>query len=221
MTNTSLLTVSALSCARGDNLLFANLGFALAEGECLHVIGANGSGKTSLLRIVAGLSQATHGNVAWHAQDVHKSLEYKSESAYIGHLEGLKPELTAFENLRFALQLDQTPHTSKSIDQDLKTMGILQCADLFANQLSFGQRRRLAFARLLHSSAKLWILDEPFTGVDDQGRQLIESLCAEHLSKGGCILLTNHRSLKTTSLGTYLRELNLMQYADEANSNEK
>ena len=203
-----LLTASSLTCVRGERTLFTGLNVDLHEGQCLHVIGANGGGKTSLLRILSGINRPERGAVHWAEQPIIANSTFFACSAFIGHKDGLKNELTAAENLDFYHRLEGGGN-QHLVDDHLAQMGILQCADLPANKLSFGQRRRLAFARLLQAGFKLWILDEPFTGIDNQGRQLIEGICVEHLHNNGMIILTNHQSLASSGLAKNLCELEL------------
>ncbi|MEM7358741.1 MAG: cytochrome c biogenesis heme-transporting ATPase CcmA [Pseudomonadota bacterium] len=202
------LIAEGLECIRGERTLFSNLSLALREQQCLHVVGANGSGKTSLLRIISGLNRADQGEILWHNETIVNNPRFFKESTQIGHKDGIKNELTAAENLAFYQQLEGVDDESL-VDQYLAQMGILRCADLTANRLSFGQRRRLAFARLLQPIYKLWILDEPFTGIDVDGRQLIENVCLDHLNNGGMIVLTNHQDLQRSLLGGHLVELQL------------
>ncbi|MFT7525069.1 MAG: heme exporter protein A [Arenicella sp.] len=203
-----LLSAQSLSCVRGERSLFQSLNFKLKEGQCLHVLGANGSGKTSLLRILSGLTDPTDGSVLWQQKTIHNHPRFLQQSAFLGHKDGIKNQLTALENLSFYQRLEGIINDDL-VDQHLAQMGILDCADLSANKLSFGQRRRLAFARLLMPLFKLWILDEPFTGIDVQGRVLIEGVCLKHLQSGGMIVLTNHQSLRSSSLSEQLIELEL------------
>ena len=207
-TTTPYFQASNLSCVRGERTLFADLNFSLDAGQCLHVIGPNGSGKTSLLRILVGLSQAESGHVYCQGETIWRDTDYLSQCAYIGHKDAIKDELTTFENLRFYHQLENR-NDEDLVDHQLARMGILECADLTANKLSFGQRRRLAFARLLLGQFKLWILDEPFTGIDHQGRELIEDICLSHLKNEGAIILTNHQSLAASQFADRLLELQL------------
>ena len=144
--NIDSLNAEKLSCTRGERTLFSNLDMHLQAGQCLHVIGANGSGKTSLLRILIGISRPEHGQLLWCRRPINKDSDFFRQSAYIGHKDGLKDELTAAENLSFYQQLEGN-HSDQLVDDHLARMGILECADLTANKLSFGQRRRLAFAR--------------------------------------------------------------------------
>ena len=208
------LTANSLSCIRGERELFADLDFELNSGQCMHVIGANGSGKTSLLRILIGINQSETGDVKWCGESSQSSSSFLKETTYIGHKDGLKNELTAVENLTFYQKLSSEANLNRRdvdelIDSTLDKMSILDCADLVVSKLSFGQRRRLAFARLLIVDFKLWVLDEPFTGIDVQGRELIEKICADHLNDKGMIILTNHQSLAQSQLADKLVELNL------------
>ena len=202
------LSAKNLSCVRGERSLFQNLDFEIKAGQCLHVIGVNGSGKTSLLRIISGLSDPTNGTVFWQQETIRNHPDFLKQSAFLGHKDGIKNQLTALENLSFYQRLEDIVDDDL-VDQHLAHMGILACADLSANKLSFGQRRRLAFARLLMPLFKLWILDEPFTGIDAQGRALIEDVCLNHLRSGGMIVLTNHQSLRSSSISEQLIELEL------------
>ncbi len=204
----SLIHAEALSCVRGENTLFDNLSLQIKAGQCLHIVGANGCGKTSLLKILSGLTTSDAGRVFWRQELCSRSESFFAQTAYIGHKDGLKNELTAIENLRFSQLLDGHLDEDK-LDACLAKLQILQCADLTAQVLSFGQRRRLAFAKLLLNFKHLWILDEPFTGIDVQGRALIEELCVAHLDSGGAIVMTHHQSLQGSQLSDYRTELHL------------
>ena len=198
------LTVHDLSCVRGDLLLFENLEFEIQNQQCVHIVGENGSGKSSLLKIMAGLLKPDSGHVK--ITGGHGSSELFS---YLAHQSALKNELTAFENLSFYQRM-AGPFDHKQIDRLLHRVGILSKADTSVQSLSFGQKRRLAFARLLLQPAPIWLLDEPFTGVDKQGRKIIMAICLEHLQNAGVIVISNHGSLQNGALQAYLTEIALI-----------
>ncbi|NND81912.1 MAG: cytochrome c biogenesis heme-transporting ATPase CcmA [Gammaproteobacteria bacterium] len=197
-----------IRCQRGERTLFSGLELSLERGQCLHIAGANGSGKTTLLRTVCGLRKADEGHVRWQGKDINDNHDFARAVAYLGHKDGLKDALSPAENLQFYQQLDGVLNTTL-IDSTLQRMQLLQCADLATVNLSFGQRRRLAFARLLLQRKSLWILDEPFTGIDIAGRDLVEQICLEHLAADGMILLTSHQSLDHSSLASATRVVTL------------
>lgn len=200
------IKASTLSCIRGENTLFSELELSVNNRDCLHVTGPNGSGKTSLLRIIAGLNTPDSGHVTWNGKNISSNPSFFQQCGYIAHKDGLKNELTSIENLRYYQQLDNKVN-EESLDDALDKMGLLSRADLITQKLSFGQRRRLAFARLLISEFPIWILDEPFTGIDAKGLALIELLCVKHLQKQGLIIMTHHQSLKGSVLDEYRKEL--------------
>jgi heme exporter protein A len=207
-TKSALLEVEALTCIRGEHVLIDNLSCAIVPGELLHVCGANGSGKTSLLKTICGLLEPESGMVRWRNEDTSKSESFKGDFIYVGHRDGLKDGLTAFENLSFYQQLVTWADEDK-LDEILARLNLLHHAETFTYKLSFGQRRRLAFGRLLLCAQPLWILDEPFTGVDMAGRRMMQAICFEHLENDGMIVMTNHTSLTDTVLSGRIRELQL------------
>ncbi len=186
------LSAQGLCCVRHDRRLFDALSFTLRDGEILQVEGANGSGKTSLLRMLCGLVQPDEGAILWDGADIQDArAEFLADVIYIGHAHGVKEELTARENLRFAQALGPAGHTS--IETALDRVGLYGYEDVPARALSAGQRRRVALARLLVRAARLWILDEPFTALDRAGRELVEALLAAHIEGGGLAVLTTHQ----------------------------
>ncbi len=207
----TLLNAHALNCQRGENVLFNGLDFSVETSQCVHVIGQNGSGKTSLLRILCGINAPEDGEVCWRGTPLPQSEDFYKDMTFIGHKDALKNELTAFENLRFFQELDG-PFDEDKLDDSLTKLKILHCADITAQGLSFGQRRRLTFSRLLLARKRLWILDEPFTGVDTEGRELMQRHCVEHLESGGAIILTHHQSLRDQPLGRYRSEFDLTRF---------
>ena len=185
-----------LHCVRHDRTLFAGLGFTLTPGQILQVEGPNGSGKTSLLRMLCGLLLPAQGEVRWRGVDIQaQRAEFLADVAYVGHLHGIKEDLTPRENLRMAQSLGRA-RDSVSLDQVLEQVGLYGFEDLPARTLSAGQRRRVALARLLVLDAHLWVLDEPFTALDRIGKALIESLLEMHSRNGGIAVLTTHQPVE-------------------------
>ncbi len=183
---------AGLSCIRDDRVLFEQLDFTLVSGQVLLLEGKNGSGKTSLLRILCGFREADAGTIRW-CNDAIKDSRFYAEMAYVGHLDGIKKELTVLENLKMALALSDSGHYS--IDEALTKVHLTGYDDVLVQTLSAGQKRRLSLARLLMTGNVLWILDEPFTSLDKQGIALIETLMSEHCANGGMIVLTSHHDI--------------------------
>ncbi len=198
-----LLEGVGLECARDERLLFSGLSFGLGPGQILQIEGANGSGKTSLLRILCGLTLATDGEVRWMGQDIHSvRADYYADLAYIGHAHGVKDDLTPLENLRIACALGSARAdalTDAVLEQALETVGLFGFEDQLAQTLSAGQRRRVALARLVLTSARLWILDEPLTALDRAGHEKIEAMLTEHAQRGGMVIFTSHHALNLHS----------------------
>lgn len=198
---TPVLTVDALACERGERLLFKNLGFELSGGEALLVRGGNGHGKTSLLRILCGLSAPAAGEVRWQGASIARTREhYGRQMAYIGHANGIKDELTPLENLRLAAALSGRTMDEDAATAALQRVGLSRCMDLPARVLSFGQRRRVALAGLVTAGALLWILDEPLTGLDVQGVAMVETMIRDHVAAGGLAVMTTHQPLALDGL---------------------
>ena len=195
--STSRLQCSDISCVRDDRVLFEELCFELNSGQVLLLEGENGSGKTSLLRILCGFREPDAGHVLWCGNAINDS-QYYENMAYVGHLNGVKKELTALENLKVSLALSQAGQYS--IPQALAKVQLADFDDALVQTLSAGQQRRLSLARLLITYNSLWILDEPFTSLDIQGITLIESLMTEHCNKGGMIILTSHHDIALPSV---------------------
>lgn len=179
---------------RGERQLFAGISFALAAGELLHIVGPNGCGKTSLLRVLCGLTLPETGAVFWEGRNVLRNrADFHAALCYIGHRESLKADLTAEENLVFQLGL----HASLSqadIHGALERVGLTRARAVPARSLSAGQKRRVSLARALASGGRLWVLDEPYTNLDVAGRALVDGMMADHLAHGGLILLVAHQS---------------------------
>lgn len=187
-----LLQGIGLSCIRDDRELFTDLTFSLQSTQILLLEGKNGSGKTSLLRIVCGFREPDAGEVRWGDEAINDS-SYYADMAYVGHLDGVKKELTVLENLKVSLALGIAGQYS--IAEALIKVHLQGYDDVLVQALSAGQKRRLSLARLLITHNVLWILDEPFTSLDKQGIALIELLMTEHCAGGGMIVLTSHHDI--------------------------
>lgn len=185
-----------LECVRGGRTLFRGISFSLKSGELLRVAGVNGSGKTSLLRILCGLLTPEGGEVRWHGADVRKLREeYAKQLVYIGHAAALKDDLTAEENLRIACTLAGTAVSDDAVRESLKKLGVKETS--LAKQLSQGQRRRAVLARLeLSKSIPLWLLDEPFVALDAPAARLVEDLIGEHVARGFIAVYTTHQETR-------------------------
>ncbi len=194
-----MLECIGLQCVRGDRTLFSGLSFSVHEGELLHVKGANGSGKTSLLRMLTGLMSPAEGEICWEGKSIRKLREeYQKNMLYIGHLPGIKGDLTALENLRINQALGGQEVSEEEAWRALGKIGLKGREDLPARVLSQGQGRRVALARMLVSKAKIWILDEPFVALDVKAVALLEQVLAEHLRRNGMIVLTTHQDFTVT-----------------------
>jgi heme exporter protein A len=186
------LEAEQLECIRGERTLFSGLSFRVDAGQVLQIEGANGCGKTSLLRIVCGLSLPDQGEVRWRGSDIQRvRSEYFSDLVYVGHVPAVKEELTPVENLRMVRALGR-PREEISLDDALDRVGLFGFEDIPARKLSAGQRRRVALARLLVREASVWVLDEPFTALDRKGREKVETMLAEHTGRGGIAVISTH-----------------------------
>lgn len=192
-----MLETLDLACLRGDRLLFRQLQMQLGEGELLRVEGANGAGKTSLLRLLAGLALPASGEVRWLGVSIRRQREtYARALLYLGHLVGLKDELTPTENLAIEAGLaGLSGATPARIEQALASWGLSRQLRLPLRVLSAGQRRRAALARLQLSDAVLWILDEPFNALDVGAVAQLGRLIETHLARGGMAVVTSHMDL--------------------------
>jgi len=203
-----MLSVNKLACIREERLLFENLNFSAKPGDFIQIEGPNGIGKTSLLRILAGLSSAFEGSVSWLQESINDCREtYHQDLLFLGHQSGVKAELSAYENLTFFQSLY---NTDLEIDlwQVLALVGLAGFEDQSAAHLSAGQQRRISLARLWMTKAKLWILDEPFTAIDKRGVKVLEQHFLNHCQAGGIVIITSHQDLlmsqdklQTISLG--------------------
>lgn len=191
-----MLTVNNLSVIRDDLPLFQSLSFTLEAGDILQIEGENGAGKTTLLRIIAGLGKSHSGEVLWHGEPIASQRDtYHQAMLFIGHLPGIKRELTALENLRFYQKMVGKVTSEETLLTVLAKVGLVGREDLAVSQLSAGQQRRVALARLWLSDHPLWILDEPLAAIDKQGVKVLEALFVQHAQQGGMVLLTTHQAL--------------------------
>ncbi|HEX6003623.1 MAG TPA: cytochrome c biogenesis heme-transporting ATPase CcmA [Burkholderiales bacterium] len=203
-----MLEAVDLQCVRGDRQLFDGISFALDGGTLLRVAGANGSGKTSLLRILCGLALPAHGAVRWRGEPIGSLREdYHRELIYIGHAPAVKDDLTARENVAISCALGGVPVARATIDAALDRLGLIRYADLPARHLSQGQRRRVALARLAAGRARLWILDEPFTALDTGAVALVVEMLAAHLAAGGVAVITSHQEAALGSVTAVMIDL--------------
>jgi heme exporter protein A len=191
---------------RGDRHVLKGVSLAMGPGQLVHVSGPNGTGKTTLLRVICGLLRPEQGSVSWRGQPISTvRSEYQAALAYASHEPALKGDLTALENLRFAVGLKRRVSPGE-LRASLEQTGVAACADLPARVLSAGQRRRVAMARVLAMNAPLWLLDEPFTNLDAAGTGLLTSLLQSHAQGGGSALVVAHQEL---AMGRDMRRLEL------------
>jgi heme exporter protein A len=191
---TAKLSADALTLIRGETCLFQDLGFALNPGELLLLEGQNGSGKTSLMRAIAGMLSLESGQIFWNGNDVSRQRqEFHGELVWIAHRTGLKGDLTLVENLRFEGSL--RPQSNIDPATVYERLGISRLKTLPLRALSAGQQRRVALARMLLADVPLWLMDEPFTNLDREGRKLVVELVEEHLAKGGMCVMAAHQDV--------------------------
>ena len=192
---TALLSANDLCLVRGDRCLFRSLNFALNPGELMFVGGANGSGKTSLLRGIAGLLDFATGHVTWDGRKILDDYQlFRSEVVWLSHRVGFKDELNLIENLQFESAL-----RASSMDKSapvIERLGLARLTDLPFRYLSAGQQRRVALARMLLAKARLWLMDEPFTNLDKAGQGLVAELIAEHVGSGGLCIAASHQTVE-------------------------
>jgi heme exporter protein A len=190
-----LLAVVDLFCERDERILFDALSFDLAAGELLQIEGANGSGKTTLLRILSGLSNDFEGAMYWCGEPIAKAKDdFLSSLLYFGHQPGVKGVLTPVENLQWYAAIHPALSAHKILPA-LEAVGLKGYEDVLCHSLSAGQGRRVSLARLYMNTARLWVLDEPFTAIDKHGVIAKEALLAAHVKSGGSVILTTHHDL--------------------------
>jgi heme exporter protein A len=195
-----MLEVKNLECVRGARRLFKGLNFSASPGELIELRGANGSGKTSLLRIICGLAAPASGEVLWQKKPVRAlGEEYYALVAYLAHQNGLKDELSPIENLRVASGVAGQNLTEEDAQRILARVGLTDQANIPTRSLSAGQRRRVGLARLLTSRASLWLLDEVLTSLDDAAIEMTRRFITEHLREQGIVIVATHQDLNLPS----------------------
>ncbi|HBB8859549.1 TPA: cytochrome c biogenesis heme-transporting ATPase CcmA [Escherichia coli] len=201
-----MLEARELLCERDERTLFSGLSFTLNAGEWVQITGSNGAGKTTLLRLLTGLSRPDAGEVLWQGQPLHQVRDsYHQNLLWIGHQPGIKTRLTALENLHFYHRDGDTAQCLEALAQ----AGLAGFEDIPVNQLSAGQQRRVALARLWLTRATLWILDEPFTAIDVNGVDRLTQRMAQHTEQGGIVILTTHQLLNVAE--SKIRRISLTQ----------
>lgn len=199
-----ILEARAITCVRGDRELFSRLDLQVSAGECLHIRGENGAGKTSLLRLLTGLASPESGEVLWNGVPIKKeSSEYHGKLLFLGHRDALKEDLTALENLRMYAAIDGIDLTDVEAFSTLWRFGLKGREDLPVNCLSAGQKKRVLMARMLTRRAQVWILDEPFNALDTQAVLELQSLIGQHLEGNGLVVLTSHQPLAISNLRVF------------------
>ena len=187
----SKLIVNNLSCQRGYKLLFENLSFELNSGEVLKVSGPNGSGKTSLMKILAGLSSFETGSIDYDDTKIN-SQRYNLDFLYLGHLAALSPELSCLENLKYTMRLGND-NLDLDFSDALKEVGLEKFENELVGKLSAGQKKRIALSLLFITQSKVWLLDEPFSALDSKAIKIIETRVEDHCNSGGICILTTHQ----------------------------
>ncbi|MBC7755904.1 MAG: cytochrome c biogenesis heme-transporting ATPase CcmA [Bdellovibrio sp.] len=190
------LTANDLSAVRGERLLFKQLNFSLKNGTILYLQGANGTGKTTLLRMLCGLSKPYSGVINWCGNNINELAEdFHQNILYIGHLPSIKEDLTALENLQFSLALTGDSFDFAHACEVLKLLGLGKALHLPTRVLSQGQKRRVALARLWLQNLPLWILDEPFTALDVAATELLKQKIEHFANAGGVVVMTTHQEV--------------------------
>jgi heme exporter protein A len=198
MNTDSVLCFEKLHVWRGDRHVLKGVSAQVRPKELLHISGPNGTGKTTLLRVVSGLLRPEQGSVTWLGQPIAAArADYQAALAYASHEPALKADLTALENLRFSVGLKRHV-TRPELLSALERTGVAACADLPARVLSAGQRRRIVMARILAMGASIWLLDEPYTNLDAAGTELLSGLLQAHVDSGGLALVVAHHEISVS-----------------------
>jgi heme exporter protein A len=205
---TPSLSFSKLGCTKGGRQLFKNVDCQLEAGHWLYVAGANGVGKTSLLRMVCGLASIEAGDILWNGTPIHAQREtYRQDLCYLGHLNALQESMTVDENLAFITALGGIAADKAQTQAVLTRFGLRGRGRQLVRHLSQGQKRRVALTRLALSPARLWVLDEPYVAMDEAGVGLLADLIAQHLDEGGLAVLTSHQRVPIGNVPAQMLEL--------------
>jgi heme exporter protein A len=205
---TPSLTFSKLGCSKGGRQLFKNVDCQLEAGRWLYVAGANGVGKTSLLRMLCGLASIDSGDILWSGSSIRSQVEaYHQDLCYLGHLNALQESMTVDENLNFRAALSGVATDPLQNREVLARFGLIGRGKQLVRHLSQGQKRRVALSRLAMSPARLWVLDEPYVAMDEAGVRMLADLTAEHLKNGGLAVLTSHQRVPIGDLEAQMLEL--------------
>lgn len=202
------LTFAKLGCTKGGRQLFKNVDCTLTAGQWLYVAGVNGVGKTSLLRMVCGLSSIGAGDILWNGVSIHAQADaYHQDLCYLGHLNGLQESMTVEENLTFIAALSGRAIGSGQTQKVLTRFGLRGRSQQLVRHLSQGQKRRVALSRLALSPARLWVLDEPYVAMDEGGVKMLADLIADHLQYGGLAVLTSHQKVLVGDIPAQILQL--------------
>lgn len=208
MNTSPTLTLSKLACTKGGRQLFKEVDSTLHAGHWLYVTGANGVGKTSLLRMVCGLAPVESGQILWNNTAIDSQRDsYRQDLCYLGHLNALQESMSVQENLSFTSALSGLALNEQQARSVMARFGLRGRSQQLVRHLSQGQKRRVALSRLALSSARLWVLDEPYVAMDEAGIQMLSELIASHLDQGGLAVITSHQRVPVGSHTAQLLEL--------------